>query len=104
MTSPHMRPDSYRLFIGSVLCRALLAASLVPLLTPPVCAQTERPLRAFQGLFGGNETDQRRPQSLDLTASVGVGYDDNLTADAARRQATDRSTDHEAHRAQFRIR
>lgn len=51
--------------------------------------QPEPVRRPYRGLFGAESENPNRTESLDLTASVFGGYDDNLTADATGGTAID---------------
>jgi hypothetical protein len=57
----------------------LVCAALTALAAAPASAQMERPDPAYRGLFGG-DGGPPTGHGLDLSASVFVGWDDNVTA------------------------
>jgi hypothetical protein len=61
--------------------RTLAFSVVVSLCAPSVLAQRPRPDREFRGLFGGNGSNPRRSQQLDVSASLFGGYDDNVLAE-----------------------
>jgi hypothetical protein len=48
--------------------------------SPPAAAQSYRPERPYRGLFGGAGENSR--QMLSLNGAFGIGFDDNVLADA----------------------
>ena len=64
------------------VCRGAWFVMSILLMAQPLCAQTQPPGRPYRGLFGGDDTTQRRLHELDLTLVVNGAADNGLVAPA----------------------